>query len=232
MAAFYKRRILPLIGITLFSIGGALRSLNLISWRFYRGSIRLLSLAILCMSIPVVMFQDGRSLATPYVTHLAAPQPGDFKTPSVSVATKLYAAHFKAAGSHYAVSDYFLMAQVNAESLGNSRAVNHLTATGHPSVGLAQFQLKTAKQYRINPRNPVSAINGQAAYMSDLLKKFGGDYSKAAAAYNWGPKHVLRIIVQYGDAWQEHTPDATQRYLKNIYGALGVVTSIPPAPQG
>lgn len=125
-------------------------------------------------------------------------------------ATQQYAAQ-------YGVDANFMQAQQMAESGGNPAAINTKTSTGEASVGLTQFQPATAAQYGIDPKDPVQAIKGQAAYMSDLLRMFGGDYRKAAAAYNWGQGNVQNAIAKYGDKWLDHAPQETQTYLKNIF---------------
>lgn len=151
---------------------------------------------------------------------------GGFGTPNINAATARYAGVAKMAGATHGVDPNFLLAQVQAESSGNPSAVNPNTATGQPSVGVSQFQPATAAQYGVNTSDPNSSINGQAHYMGDLLKQFGGDYAKAAAAYNWGPSRVADTVSKYGSDWQQHVPTETQNYLSNIFSRL------PGAPNG
>jgi hypothetical protein len=108
--------------------------------------------------------------------------------------------------------------QLDKESKGNPKAVNNadIRVTGSPSIGIAQFQPATAKRFNIDPTDPEQSIKGQAAYMGELLKQFGGDYSKALAGYNWGEGNVQKAITKYGDDWLKHAPASTQDYVKTI----------------
>ncbi|HNG03212.1 MAG TPA: lytic transglycosylase domain-containing protein, partial [Nitrospira sp.] len=109
-----------------------------------------------------------------------------------------------------------LAAQIMAESNGNPNARNDKTSTGQPSLGISQFQPDTAKQYGVDTTDPHSSIAGQARYMKDLLNQFGGDYSKALAAYNWGQGRVAKAVEKYGSDWMSNIPSETQAYVKKI----------------
>lgn len=75
--------------------------------------------------------------------------------------------------------------------------------------GIAQFMPGTAKAMGINPLDPKQAITGAAKYLKQNLDKFGGDISKALAAYNAG----AGAVSQYGGI----PPYAeTQNYVKKI----------------
>lgn len=153
-----------------------------------------------------------------------------FQTPTVAPAVQQYSGQIKTFGMKYGVDPNFLMAQINVESRGNAAAISGPTATGSPSIGIAQFQQATAAQYGVNPKDPTSSLEGQAHYMSDLLKQFGGDYTKATAAYNWGPRNLSKAVSQFGDNWQQHLPPETTKYLGNIFGSLGATSGAPSAP--
>ena len=123
-----------------------------------------------------------------------------------------YQAVTKDAAANYGVDPNFLRAQQTVESNGNPDAVSPKGA-----IGIAQFMPATAAQYGVDPKNPESAIQGQAAYMSDLLKMFNGDYKKAAAGYNWGQGNVQNAIAKYGNDWLSHAPEETQNYISSIF---------------
>jgi soluble lytic murein transglycosylase-like protein len=59
------------------------------------------------------------------------------------------------------------------------------------------------------------------AYFDKQLQDFGGDESKAAAAYNMGPGSVANkngvngLIAKYGDDWLSHAPKETRDYVAN-----------------
>lgn len=147
-------------------------------------------------------------------------------TVQVPAAVEKYATTIDAEGAAAGVDPGFLRRQLAVESGGNPAARNEadVRVTGSPSLGIAQFQPATAKRYGIDPMVPEQAIKGQAAYMRDLLKMFGGDYAKAAAGYNWGEGNVQKAIAKHGDNWQEHIPASTRAYLAKI----GVGDNVEP----
>lgn len=53
------------------------------------------------------------------------------------------------------------------------------------------------------------------AYMSEQLRKYGGDVAKALAAYNAGPGHVDRELSSGGD-WLSRMPAETQDYVEKV----------------
>jgi hypothetical protein len=94
------------------------------------------------------------------------------------------------------------------------------------ALGIAQFMPATAKQYGVDPMDPASALAGGAKYDAELLKQYGGDWSKALAAYNGGDKAVQQL--EAGHPWQE-----TQGYLNSILGgAKDVIQQGAGAVQG
>lgn len=54
------------------------------------------------------------------------------------------------------------------------------------------------------------------AYLSQLLRKYGGDVSKATAAYNAGPDRVDKSIAQHGDHFIAALPSETQNYVARV----------------
>lgn len=54
------------------------------------------------------------------------------------------------------------------------------------------------------------------AYFQKQLDAFGGDFAKAAAAYNMGPNGAAKIISRYGDNWLTHAPGETQKYVAAV----------------
>lgn len=49
-----------------------------------------------------------------------------------------------------------------------------------------------------------------------------GSWSKAIAAYNWGPGNVQKAIAAYGDDWLSHAPKETRDYVAGVTGDLGL----------
>jgi hypothetical protein len=61
------------------------------------------------------------------------------------------------------------------------------------AVGLMQLTPGTARMLGVtNRRDPAQSIEGGVKYLSQLLKQFNGDVTKAVAAYNAGPNAVKK----------------------------------------
>lgn len=131
-----------------------------------------------------------------------------------------------AASAAKGVNPNIVLAQIDLESGGNPGATNAKSG----AKGLSQFMPDTAKQYGVDTSDPKSSIKGHAAYMADLLAKFSGDYTKALAAYNWGPGNLSGVIEKWGDAWQDHLPAETKAYVVDVLAKSGSVAPNPDAP--
>jgi hypothetical protein len=176
--------------------------------------------------------KGGTFTANPGEPPATVQQPaGGFGTPNVPTQVAQYSGVAASAGKNYGVDPNFLLAQINAESGGRTAAVSPAGATG-----VSQMMPSTAAQLKVNTSDPTSSVQGQAQYMSTLLKQFGNDYSKAAAAYNWGPGNLTAAISKYGDQWQQHLPTETTNYLNKIFSSLpqqpnnGVTPTNQPQP--
>lgn len=91
------------------------------------------------------------------------------------------------ASARWNVPADLLAAQLYAESNFNPFAVSPAGARG-----IAQFMPATARAYGLSdPTDPGAAIDAQARYMRDLLKRFKTP-ALALAAYNAGPGNVAR----------------------------------------
>jgi soluble lytic murein transglycosylase-like protein len=114
--------------------------------------------------------------------------------------------------------DIFLK-QIDQES-----GFNPAAKSGAGAIGIAQFMPATAQGMGIDPTDPYAALDAAAQLDAQNLKKYGGDYAKALAAYNAGPGNV----DQYGGV----PPfEETQRYVRNILGgaASAVGTAVDTA---
>ena len=101
--------------------------------------------------------------------------------------------------------------QIQQESGFNPNAVSPAGA-----IGIAQFMPGTAAGMGINPHDPVASLNAAARMMGNLSKQFGGDYSKALAAYNAGPGAVQSAVRRGGSNWLANLPAETQSYVTTI----------------
>lgn len=134
----------------------------------------------------------------------------------------------------YGVSPNVLLAQIQQESGGNPNAVSPKGA-----MGLTQFMPATAAQYGVDPKDAGSSIQGQAHYMSDLLKMFNGDYTKALAGYNAGQGNVQKAVDKYGDNWLQNldkitspaNAEQTRNYVSSILNKSGMSPNSTPVNQ-
>ena len=122
--------------------------------------------------------------------------------------------------------------QINQESGFNPNAVSPMGATG-----IGQFMPPHWDQGQFDPFDPVVSLEKAAQLMSSHLANYGGDISKALAAYNTGRGN----LSSFGDNLQEMfdyvRPQATkngpagerpwaetQRYLEKILGGTDMTT--------
>ena len=116
---------------------------------------------------------------------------------------------------------------IGAESNGKQ-----LTPSGQPvtsskgAIGIAQVMPSTGPEAAAAAGVPWDAqkyrtdadYNAQIgrAYFQKLVTQFGGDETKAVAAYNAGAGRVQQAVAQNGDSWQQHMPKETQDYLTKV----------------
>ena len=111
--------------------------------------------------------------------------------------------------TQYGLPANLLNAVMQAESMGNTRAVSPKGARG-----AFQFMPETAKQYGVNVNDLTSSATGAARMYADLLKQNSGDLPKALAGYNWGIGNVQRKGM-------DNMPTETRNYIQKVTANMG-----------
>jgi soluble lytic murein transglycosylase-like protein len=127
-------------------------------------------------------------------------------TPAGAGATP-FAAEISEAAARNGVDPALLTGLIHAESNFDPNATSPAGAQG-----LTQLMPGTAASLGVtNPLDPAQAIDGGARYLRQQLDRFGGDASKAVAAYNAGPGAVERFggVPPYAE---------TQAYVRKVLG--------------
>jgi soluble lytic murein transglycosylase-like protein len=117
-----------------------------------------------------------------------------------------YAAEIDAAAARNGIDPALLKGLIRQESGFNAAARSSAGA-----AGLTQLMPGTAASLGADPTNPAQAIDGGARYLRQQLDRFGGDASKALAAYNAGPGAVAKFggVPPYAE---------TQAYVQKVLG--------------
>lgn len=103
--------------------------------------------------------------------------------------------------------------QIQQESGFNPNAISHAGA-----IGIAQFMPETAREWGVNPHDPISSLDGASRLMAHLSREFNGNYAKALAAYNAGSGAVNTAVREGGVRWLNFLPFETQQYVHIITG--------------
>lgn len=118
-----------------------------------------------------------------------------------------YDAQITAAATKYGIDPALLKGLIRQESNFNPSA-----RSGAGAQGLTQLMPGTAATLGVtDPTDPAQAIDGGAKYLKAQLDRFGGDPSKALAAYNAGPGAVAKYggVPPYAE---------TQNYVAKVLG--------------
>jgi len=109
----------------------------------------------------------------------------------------------------YGVPERMILGVVMQESRGNPNITSPVGAKG-----LMQLMPGTARELGVTNRaDPKQNLEGGVKYLGQLLKRFGGDESKALAGYNAGPGRVAKA------GGVPHIRE-TQNYVRTITGTM------------
>ena len=150
----------------------------------------------------------------------AAGTSGPNMPPGSASGAQAFAPQISAAEQKYGIPPGLLSSLlVNGERSGP----NAVSPKG--AVGIAQIMPATAAALGVDPRDPNQAIDGAARYLAQNASQFGGDWTKAVAAYNAGPGAVSRAngVPNYPE---------TQQFVQRVTGGRPPVAQPPVAGQG
>lgn len=120
-----------------------------------------------------------------------------------------FPAQFRSAAKAHGLDDAWLRAIAHAESGFDPRAVSSKGAQG-----VMQLMPQTAKEYGVaDPFSSSESIDAGARHLKSLLKRYQGDLTLAAAAYNAGIGTVARYggVPPYAET-QEYVAKVTALY--------------------
>ena len=129
-----------------------------------------------------------------------------------------YDAQITAAATKYGIDPALLKGLIRQESNFNPSA-----RSGAGAQGLTQLMPGTASSLGVtDATDPAQAIDGGAKYLKQQLDRFGGDVSKALAAYNAGPGAVAKFggVPPYAE---------TQNYVQKVLGYAAEYGAAAPA---
>jgi soluble lytic murein transglycosylase-like protein len=142
-----------------------------------------------------------------------------------------YAAEITAAATANGIDPALLAGLVKQESGFNPNA-----GSGAGARGLTQLMPSTAAGLGVNNvLDPVQSLNAGAKYLKQQLDTFGGDVTKALAAYNAGPgavqrfggvppysetQNYVRIVQANAAAYQAGTSTTPSSFTAGSIGAL------------
>lgn len=70
-------------------------------------------------------------------------------------------------------------------------------------------------------RNPDDLARVGREYRAAMQAKYNGDVARMWGAYNLGPGATDKLISRHGNAWLQHAPAETQKYVRTNLRKLG-----------
>ena len=170
---------------------------------------------------PAQSFQAALTQATAGPAAPAAVAP-----PAGPGAATPFAAEIEAAAQRHGVDPALLKGLIRQESNFDPNAGSPAGARG-----LTQLMPATAASLGVTDvTNPAQSIDGGAKYLKQQLDRFGGDVTKALAAYNAGPGAVAKFggVPPYAET--QAYVQKVQAYAEQYRGASAPAPAAIPAP--
>jgi hypothetical protein len=134
----------------------------------------------------------------------------------------MYAWQFRAAAKANRIDDAWLRAVAHAESGFDADAVSPKGAQG-----VMQLMPATAREYGVsNPFASDQSIQAGARYLRDLLRRYKGDLTLAAAAYNAG----IGAVQQHGGVPPYRETQAYVAKVRALHERYRAALKLPPLP--
>lgn len=132
-----------------------------------------------------------------------------------------YLPYIRAAEAKYGIPSPLLQRLLYQESHFRTDIIDGSTQSAVGAVGIAQFMPSTAREYNIDPTDPISSIDAAGHYLSVLYEMFNS-WSEAVMAYNWGPGNVRHWRASGVGARGQPVPKETLDYVVQITTDSGV----------
>lgn len=116
----------------------------------------------------------------------------------------------------YNIPNNILVGILGAESAFNKDIITGRRKSSAGAIGIAQFMPATAKQYGIDPTDPMQSIEAAGKYLNSSFKKLG-NWDDTIRSYNMGLGGV-----QKWKAGKRSLPKETKEYLGRVYKHSGM----------
>ena len=130
----------------------------------------------------------------------------------------LFAPYFREAEYQYALPPRLLARVAAQESNFEPGAFNESSG----ARGMMQIVPKWHPGVNVTDLDPRDDIFYAGKYLRENHNRFGS-WSKALAAYNWGPGNLQKAITSRGEDWLTIAPTETKNYVNNVTRDLGIV---------
>ena len=85
-----------------------------------------------------------------------------------------------------------------------------------PAGAEGLMQLMPEFYHEVDRFNPKANLEAGMRALAQYLKRYGWDYARTLAAYNWGPGNVNQAEEDFGWNWWLGLPEETKRYIRAI----------------